>query len=79
EYKGSISLENGEPAVIAGQISRSETRNLSGIPGLSQIPLLNKITASNTKQNEYDELLVVITPHITRRAVGQNTEVYLAK
>src|SRR5205807_6569487 len=34
EYKGSISLENGEPAVVAGQISRSETRDLSGIPGL---------------------------------------------
>jgi general secretion pathway protein D len=79
EYKGSISLENGEPAVIAGQISRSETRDLSGIPGLGQIPLLNKITATNTKQTEYDELLVVVTPHITRRGVGQNTEVYLAK
>jgi len=79
EYKGSISLENGEPAVVAGQISRSETRNLSGIPGLGQIPLLNKITATNTKQTEYDELLVVITPHITRRAAGQKTEVYLAK
>ena len=79
EYKGSISLENGEPAVIAGQISRSETRDLSGIPGLSQIPLLNKITSTNTKQTEYDELLVVITPRITRRGIGQNTEVYLAK
>jgi general secretion pathway protein D len=79
EYKGSISLENGEPAVVAGQISRSETRDLSGIPGLSQIPLLNKITSTNTKQTEYDELLVVITPHITRRGGGQNTEVYLAK
>ena len=79
EYKGSISLEDGEPAVIAGQISRSETRDLSGIPGLGQIPILNKITATNTKQTEYDELLVVITPHITRRGVGQNTEVYLPK
>lgn len=79
EYKGSISLENGEPAVVAGQISRSETRDLSGIPGLSQIPLLNKIAGTNTKETEYDELLVVITPHITRRGVGQNTEVYLAK
>ncbi|MGH9516378.1 MAG: hypothetical protein ACRD3P_11970 [Terriglobales bacterium] len=79
EYKGSISLEDGEPAVVAGQISRSETRDLSGIPGLSQIPLLNKVTSTNTKQTEYDELLVVITPHITRRGVGKNTEVYLAK
>jgi type II secretory pathway component HofQ len=79
EYKGSISLADGEPAVIAGQISRSETRDLSGIPGLSQIPGLSKITSTNTKQTEDDELLVVITPHITRRAVGQNTEVYLPR
>jgi type II secretory pathway component GspD/PulD (secretin) len=79
EYKGSISLENGEPAVIAGQISRSETRDLSGIPGLSQIPGLNKLTSTTSKQNQDDELLVVITPHITRRGTGQNTEVYLRK
>jgi type II secretory pathway component GspD/PulD (secretin) len=79
EYKGSISLADGEPAVIAGQISRSETRDLSGIPGLSQIPGLSKITSTNTKQTEDDELLVVITPHITRRVVGQNTEVYLPR
>jgi general secretion pathway protein D len=79
EYKGSISLQNGEPAVVAGQISRSETRDLSGIPGLSQIPGLNNITGTNDKQLEDDELLVVITPHITRRGMGQNTEVYLSK
>ncbi len=79
EYKGSINLQNGEPAVVAGQISRSETRDLSGIPGLSEIPGLNKIAGTNSKQTEYDELLVVITPHITRRGMGQATEVYLPK
>lgn len=79
EYKGSINLQDGEPAVVAGQISRSETRNLVGIPGLSQLPGLNKLTSTNEKQLEDDELLVVITPHITRRGVGQNTEVYLPK
>jgi general secretion pathway protein D len=79
EYKGSINLQNGEPAVVAGQISRSETRDLSGIPGLSQIPGLNKLTGTNSKQVQDDELLVVITPHITRRGMGQATEVYLPK
>ncbi|MCU1268859.1 MAG: repeat protein [Acidobacteriaceae bacterium] len=79
EYKGSINLQNGEPAVVAGQVSRSETRDLSGIPGLSQIPGLGKLTGTNSKQVQDDELLVVITPHITRRAMGQATEVYLPK
>jgi general secretion pathway protein D len=79
EYQGSINLADGEPAVIAGQISRSETRDLAGIPGIGQIPGLNKVTATNQKQIEDDELLVVITPHITRRSAGQSTEVYLGK
>ena len=79
EYKGSINLLDGEPAVVAGQISQSETRDLAGIPGLSEIPGLSKIASINTKQTEYDELLVVLTPHIARRSMGQATEVYLPK
>lgn len=79
EYKGSINLLEGEPAVVAGQISRSETRDLAGIPGLSQIPGLNKLAGTNEKQIEDDELLVVITPHITRRPMSQSTVVYLPK
>jgi hypothetical protein len=79
EYQGSISLADGEPAVVAGQISRSETHNLIGIPGISQVPGLNKLTGMNEKQFQEDELLVVITPHITRRGMGKTTEVYLTK
>ena len=79
EYKGTITLLDGEPAVVAGQVTRSETRSLSGIPGLGQVPGLNKVTATNSKQYEYDELLVVITPHITSRSMGQASEIYLPK
>jgi len=79
EYKGSITLADGEPSIVAGQVTRSETRALSGIPGLGQFPGLNKISSSNSKQLEEDELLVVITPHIANRNVGQASEVYLAK
>ncbi len=79
EYKGTITLLDGEPAVVAGQVTHSETLALTGIPGLGQVPGLNKITASNSKQYEDDELLIVITPHITSRSLGQNSEVYLTK
>jgi general secretion pathway protein D len=79
EYKGSINLMDGEPAVVAGQVTNSETFALSGIPGLGQVPGLNKITATNSKQMEYDELLLVITPHITNRSTGQASEVYLPR
>ncbi len=64
QYKGSITLKNGEPAVVAGSISRTEQRSLSGIPGLGQFPGLNKVMATNNKEEDDDELLIVITPHV---------------
>ena len=49
EYQGSIRLRDGEPAVIAGQISTSDQRSLSGIPGCgSQFPGLNQAMVDNT-------------------------------
>lgn len=79
EYKGTINLLDGEPAVVAGQVSHSETLAMSGIPGLGQVPGLNKITTTNSKQIDDDELLVVITPHVTNRNMGRNSEVYLSR
>jgi Flp pilus assembly secretin CpaC len=79
EYKGSINLIDGEPAVVAGQVSHSETLALTGIPGLGEVPGLNKITATNTKEIQDDELLIVLTPHITNRSTGQSSEVYLPR
>ncbi len=64
EYKGSITLKDGEPAVVAGSISNSELRSLTGIPGLGGVPGLNQIMTNNTKEDDQDELLIVITPHI---------------
>lgn len=79
EYKGTITLLDGEPAVVAGEVTHSDTLALSGIPGVGQIAGVKEITTTNSKQTEDDELLVVITPHITSRNLGQNSEVYLAK
>jgi general secretion pathway protein D len=79
EYKGSITLADGEPAVVAGQVTRSEGLAMRGIPGLGQVPGLNKVMTTNSKQIDEDELLVVITPHITNRSLGQSSEVYLPK
>jgi type II secretory pathway component GspD/PulD (secretin) len=79
EYKGSVSLADGEPVVVAGQVSRTEALAMSGIPGLGFVPGLNKVVTENSKQIDEDELLVVITPHITARSAGENSEVYLPK
>jgi len=80
EYKGSINLKNGEQAVVAGEISNTETRSLNGIPGLGAVPGLNKVMTSNSMENDQDELLVVITPHVmTSPRNGPDQEIWVTK
>lgn len=79
EYKGSITLADGQPAVVAGQVSRTEALAMTGLPGLGFVPGLNKIATENSKEIDEDELLVVITPHIISRTTAESSEVYLLK
>jgi general secretion pathway protein D len=64
EYKGSINLKDGEPAFVAGEISQTDMKSMSGLPGLGFVPILNQAMVSNTKQENSDELMIVITPHV---------------
>jgi general secretion pathway protein D len=77
EYKGMITLQNGEPGVVVGSVSTTDQRSLSGIPGLAQLPVVNRVTGSNNKQLEDDELMVVITPHVLSSPVSGGVEVWL--
>jgi general secretion pathway protein D len=77
EYKGMITLENGEPGVVVGAVSTTDQNSLSGIPGIAQIPGVNKVLGSNNTQTEDDELMVVITPHVLSSPVSGGAEVWL--
>jgi type II secretory pathway component GspD/PulD (secretin) len=78
EYQGTITLKDGEPAVVAGAVSRTEQRSLSGIPGLGNVPLVNKVTANNSKESDEDELLIVVVPHIVSGADATGSEIWLS-
>jgi len=79
EYKGSIALKDGEPAVVAGAVTSTEQRSLNGIPGLGSVPGLNQVMTSNSKESDEDELLIVITPRVVSREQKQNAEVWMQK
>lgn len=66
EYKGSVRLREGEEALVVGTITRSVQRSRSGLPGFGYLPVLGDILTVNNKNNEEDELLVIVTPHIVR-------------
>ncbi|PYX45946.1 MAG: hypothetical protein DMG79_17995 [Acidobacteria bacterium] len=79
EYKGSINLKDGEPAVVAGEVSRTDTRSMSGIPGLGFLPILNQAMVNNSKQENTDELMIVLTPHVLANINPITPEIWLTE
>ena len=75
EMKGTISTGDGESVVIAGLVGKSETSSINGIPLLSQVPVAGLAFSVVGKEHTTDELLVVMTPHITMG--GSHRGVYI--
>jgi general secretion pathway protein D len=79
EYKGSINLKDGEPAVVAGEVSQTDQISMSGIPGLGFVPGLNRAMVNNSLSRDSDELMIVITPHVLANNNPTNPEIWLSE
>jgi tetratricopeptide (TPR) repeat protein len=80
EYKGGILLKEGEPAAVAGMITKSDEKSLSGLPVFSTLPALGVLTSQTSKQEEDDELLILITPYVVRGPERTEApEIWMAK
>ena len=79
EYHGGIRLRDGEPAVVAGEITTNDQLSMAGIPGVAEIPLLNQAASDNTRMKEEDELLIVITPHVLANPDRTTDEIWLSE
>jgi general secretion pathway protein D len=64
-WSGVVTLKQGEAVEVVSELDKSESRAISGTPGLSEIPGLNNLTGNDTLKN-YATLLIVITPHVLR-------------
>ncbi len=61
-----IQLKEGEPSILAGILTKSESDALSGTPGLSNIPILRDIFSSRSRDHSQDEVVFLLIPHIVR-------------
>lgn len=62
-FTTAIQVPDGGSALIASSVSQTESKSLTGIPGLSELPGF-QWTASPTTQLMVGKLLIVISPHI---------------
>ncbi|HSW49555.1 MAG TPA: type II and III secretion system protein [Bryobacteraceae bacterium] len=64
KLESDVRLRDGEWAVIAGLMSASQARTISGLAGFSRVPVIGPLLRRNTQERAADELLVVLKPTI---------------
>jgi tetratricopeptide (TPR) repeat protein len=64
-YSGVVTLPQGQGAIVASELDKQQSRAISGLPGIGDIPGLNNVDENNV-QKSYATLLIVMTPHVIR-------------
>jgi general secretion pathway protein D len=72
QYSGVVSLRLGDTAILVSDLSKQESLDITGVPGLSDLP---GFSGTTNRQDTKDimELVIEITPHLVRLA-HQETE-----
>src|SRR5579859_2444426 len=66
KFDQDIRLREGEVSILGGLFQQIDSATLNGIPGLSQIPLLQYLTSDKKKDHQENDVLVVLIPRIVR-------------
>jgi general secretion pathway protein D len=61
-----IRLKEGEVNLLGGMLEDQQTKSLSGIPGLSQIPILKYLFSQTQTDHRENEIVFALIPHIVR-------------
>jgi general secretion pathway protein D len=62
----SLQVHDGETNILAGLIQRDRTHSNTGVPGLNELPLVNRLFGMAGDNDTRTEIVLLITPHIVR-------------
>jgi general secretion pathway protein D len=62
-----IRMREGEVGLIAGLANQQDTKSVTGIPGLSSIPVIRRLFTGESINRSRSDLMIAIVPHIVRR------------
>lgn len=61
-----IRLRDGETNMLAGLIRDDERQVLSGVPGLSDLPVVGRLFAHSRRETQETDIILTLTPRIVR-------------
>jgi general secretion pathway protein D len=65
-----IQLQEGEPAILAGLITRQNNLSITGTPGLGELPFFFKyFFSTQSREVQSNEIVFILIPHIVRESV----------
>ena len=64
-----VRLREGEANLLGGMLEDLNSKSLTGIPGLAQIPLLKYLFGQTATEHRETETVFVLIPHVVRRQV----------
>lgn len=64
--KTNVLVKNGQLVIIGGLIQNTVNKTVTGIPLLSDIPLIGYLFSAHSTQIEHDNLVILITPRIIK-------------
>jgi general secretion pathway protein D len=66
KIENEVRLKEGEVNLLGGMLEDQDTRSLTGIPGLAQIPILKYLFGQTATDHSETETVFVMIPHIVR-------------
>jgi general secretion pathway protein D len=66
EISTTLRLRDGETNMLAGLIRDDERTILTGVPGLSDLPIIGHLFATHHKESQQTDIVLTLTPHIVR-------------
>jgi general secretion pathway protein D len=64
KFVAQVRLKFEEQAAITGLMSSSQAKTISGIAGLTTVPVLGPLFSNNSKEDSKSEILLLIKPHL---------------
>ncbi len=71
EINTEVTVPDKSTVVIGGLISDTTSRDSSGVPWLTDIPVLKYLFSTTQKKKEHDELIIMIQPTVVETAADQ--------
>jgi general secretion pathway protein D len=66
-----VRLKNAEWSVVAGLMTSSQAKSISGLAGLSRVPLLREILSQRTRDDNEKQVLLLIRPTLVSLPPGE--------